>query len=172
VLAEDKRTERFFRELLKQLGFGRFRFDTAPAGEGAAEAWVAERYPQEVKILRSKNYQHTLRLIAVRDGDTTGVGIRKQQLDQALRDTGLALRQAGEGIATPVPTRNIETWLLALLETTDLDEIMDYKHRFEAEFRADERTALRAAALTWKNIDETSLPSLRDGDTEMERLDP
>ncbi len=75
VLAEDKRTERFCRALLRELGFKvrRFRFETAPAGEGAAEAWVARRYPDEVKVLRSKNYQQALRLIAVRDGDMVGV---------------------------------------------------------------------------------------------------
>lgn len=58
VLAEDKRTERFFRELLGVLGFKTrsFRFETAPPGQGAAEAWVARRYPDEVKVLRSKNF--------------------------------------------------------------------------------------------------------------------
>ncbi len=174
VLAEDKRTERFFRALLLELGFKarRFRFETAPAGEGAAEAWVARRYPDEVKVLRSKNYQPALRLVAVRDGDTVGVRVRKQELDQALEATGLAVRQAGEGIATPVPNRNIETWLLALLTEADLDETADYKHRFEQEHRADERRALREAAAAWKDIDLMSLPSLRDGKTEVLRLDP
>ncbi len=174
VLAEDKRTERFFRALLRELGFKvrRFRFETAPAGEGAAEAWVARRYPGEVKVLRSKNYQHGLRLVAVRDGDTVGVGIRKQELDQALEDAGQAVRQADEGIATPVPTRNIETWLLALLKEPDLDETTDYKRRFEQEHRAEERSALREAAGAWKDIDLTSLPSLRDGKAEIKRIDP
>ncbi len=93
VLAEDKRTERFCRALLRELGFKvrRFRFETAPAGEGAAEAWVARRYPGEVKVLRSKNYQQALRLIAVRDGDLVGVRIRKQELDQPLEAAGLAV---------------------------------------------------------------------------------
>ncbi len=174
VLAEDKRTERFFRELLRALGFKvrRFRFETAPAGGGAAEAWVAQRYPDEVKVLRSKNYQHALRLIAVRDGDTVGVHIRKQQLDQALEDAGLDVRQADEGIATPVPTRNIETWLLALQNGADLDETSDYKHRFEREHRDHERSVLRKAATAWKDVDQTSLPSLRDGKAEMQSIDP
>ncbi len=174
VLAEDKRTERFFRELLGELGFKTrsFRFETAPAGKGAAEAWVTRRYPAEVKVLRSKSYQQGLRLVAVRDGDGVGVGSRKQQLDESLQSAGLAVRQADEGIATPVPTRNIETWLLGLLGDTNLDEITDYKHRFGNEHGTHERSALRDAAAAWNNTDNPSLYSLRDGKTEMERLDP
>jgi len=173
VLAEDKRTERFFRELLDALGFKTrsFRFETAPLGQGAAEAWVARRYPDEVKVLRSKNYQQGLRLIAVRDGDDVGVDNRKQQLDQALESADLVVRQADEGIATPVPTRNIETWLLALLGDANLDETTDYKHHFENEHCTHERSVLRNAAAAWNSIDNTSLHSLRDGKTEMEGLD-
>lgn len=172
VLAEDKRTERFFRNLLKKLGFGRFRFDTAPKGQGAGEAWVLRRYPAEVKLLRSKNFQAALRLVAARDSDNVGVSDRKQELDQALTNAGLEARQAGEHIATPVPTRNIETWLLALLGANDLDETTDYKHRFENEYGASERNALSDAAAAWQEVNDTSLPSLRDGAAEMARIDP
>ena len=174
LLAEDKRTERFFRELLAVLGFKTrsFRFETAPAGEGAADAWVLQRYPAEVKVLRSKNYQQGLRLIAVRDGNSAGLASRKHQNDQALQDAGLAERHAAEGIASPVPARNIETWLLALLGADDLDESTDFKRRFENEHNANETSALRDGASAWKDIDQTWLPSLRDGKTEMERLDP
>ncbi len=174
VLAEDKRTERFFRELLAVLGLKTrsFRFETAPAGQGAAEAWVARRYPGEVKVLRSRNYQQSLRLIAVLDGNGVGVAGRKQQLDQALQNAGIVVRQTDEGISTPVPTRNIETWVLALLGTDSIDETTDYKHLFENEHRAHERSVLRDAAAAWKTISQESLPSLRDGTTEMERLDP
>lgn len=174
VLAEDKRTERFFRELLRGLGFKtrRFRFETAPAGEGAAEVWVVQRYPDEVRVLRSKNFQKSLRLIVVRDGNTVGLDSRKQQLDEALKSAGLDARQAGEGIATPVPSRNIETWLLALLGAVDLDETTDYKHRFGNEHGGREANTLSDTVAGWKNIDGTSLPSLRDGKTEMGRLDP
>lgn len=176
VLSEDKRTERFFRRLLTDLGFERrrFRFETAPARRGAAEAWVAERYPNEVKVLRSKIYQDGLRLVAVRDGDEVGLVRRKHQLDKTLRNSGLDERQDDEGIATPVPTRNIETWLLALNGVDSLDETEDYKHRFEEQHRHGnaERDALRAAAAAWQEIRPPALPSLLDGKTEMERLDP
>ena len=82
------------------------------------------------------------------------------------------MRGADEAIATPVPARNIETWLLALLGVLDLDEAEDYKHRYENEYHADEKSALRRAASAWTGIDQASLPSLRDGKTEMMRLDP
>ncbi len=111
-------------------------------------------------------------IIAVRDGDGVGVDNRKQQLDQALQSADLVVRQAGEGIATPVPTRNIETWLLALLGTDPIVETTDYKRHFENEHGTHDRSVLRNAAAAWNNIDNTSLHSLRDGKTEMERLDP
>ncbi len=174
VLAEDKRTERFFRDLLQMLGFKNrnFRFDTAPDGKGAGVAWVVRRYPAEVRVLRGKNFQQGLRLIAVRDSDNVGLRKRKQQLDQALRDASLVVRQPDEGIATPVPARNIETWLLALLGVVGLDETENYKHRFENEHGANEKSVLRDASSAWGKIDEASLLSLRDGSKEMERLDP
>ena len=174
VLAEDKRTERFFRELLDVLGFKKrsFRFETAPPGQGSAEAWVANRFPDEVRVLRSKRFQQSLRLIAVRDGDGNAVVRRKQQLDAALQRADLLVRQADEGIATPVPTRNIETWLLALLGTDPIDETTDYKHRFVNEHGTCEKRALRDAAAAWNSVDDTSLHSLLDGKTEIERLDP
>lgn len=173
ILSEDKRTERFFRSLLVELGFERrrLRFETAPAGRGAAEAWVAGRYPAEVQLLRSKSFQRNLRLIAVRDGDEVGLVTRKAQLDEALRGAGLDVRQPSEGIATPVPTRNIETWLLALLGGASLNETEELKGRFEAEHR-DESAALRRAAVAWPGHEPQSLPSLRDGQSEMKRLDP
>jgi len=82
------------------------------------------------------------------------------------------VRQADEDIATPVPARNIETWLLALIGTAPIDETTDYKHRFENEHDTRERSVLRDAAAEWNAIDNTSLHSLRDGKTEMEKLDP
>jgi len=172
VLAEDKRTERFFRKLLKQLGFGRFNFDTAQKGKGSGEAWVARRYPGEVKVMRTKNFQQSLRLITVRDEDGVGIDTRKQQLDQALQGAGLAVRKANEKIATPVPARNIETWLLALLGIADLNETEDYKRLFENEHSSEESSVGQRAASAWNDFDDTALPSLRDGKAEIQRIDP
>ena len=174
VLAEDKRTERFFRELLKKLGFAptRFRFETAPKGKGAGDAWVQQRYPKEVQALRSNNYQRGLRLITILDGDHWGHEGRKQQLDSVLRALNLQKRQTLEKIAIPVPTRNIETWLLALLGEEGLDEATDYKDRFQQEQGPQEREALRDAANSWQALTSDEVPSLIDGQMEMARVEP
>ncbi|NOY89832.1 MAG: hypothetical protein GXP55_01390 [Deltaproteobacteria bacterium] len=171
VLSEDKRTERFFRELLKSFGFRKLAFHTAPSGRGSGEAWVTARHVKEIQVLRSRNYQRSLRLIAVRDGDGFGIAARKQQLQDALERAELLPRQSTEGIATPVPSRNIETWLLTLLGAEDVDETADCKHAFEAAHATDERAALKRAAAAWPSIGGTSLPSLRDGVDELKRID-
>ncbi len=170
VLTEDKRTERFFRKLLASLGVQRCRFETAPTGRGSGEAWVAKRYPDRVKVLRSKNYQRSLRLLAVRDDDGVGLTQRKQQLDNALKSAGLLPRAVGERIATPVPARNIETWLLTLLGYLNLDEARDYKATFERTHAARESDALRSAANAWGQIGDASPASLKDGRCELDRI--
>ena len=174
VLTEDKRTERFFRHLLETLGFKarNFEFQSAPKGSGAGEAWVRMRYPKEVKALRSQSYQRGRRLIAALDGDTVGTTARKRDLDRALEDQELGVRQPADRIATPVPTRNIETWLLCLLGEPDLDEINDYKRAFETKCSGREKSAIREAVSAWRQMSETALPSLLDGKEEMQRLDP
>ncbi|MCI0488770.1 MAG: hypothetical protein L0229_19440 [Blastocatellia bacterium] len=77
ILAEDRRTERFFRELLVHLGFDKrkFIFKTAPSGKGDAGAWVRVQYVEEVNLLRQKKYQQSLCLLAARDGDRDGFAI-------------------------------------------------------------------------------------------------
>jgi hypothetical protein len=174
VLAEDKRTERFFRHLLQTLGYdkSRFRFQTPPAGTGAAEAWVRKRYPGEIKLLRSKNYQHDLCAIVVRDGDRLGIERRKEELDAELNHAGLGRREPDERIATPVPTWSIETWLLALLGQDEINEAKPFNEAFEHRYPT-EKQALKEAARTWCDDPTTgeSLASLRDGRLELARLD-
>src|SRR6266436_995349 len=113
ILSEDRRHERFLRELLVSLGFRkiRFRFETAPLGGGDAGAWVRARYPSEVNLLRQKRHQR-LALISMRDGDNQGWVSRKDDLDLTLTEAGLARREQRELIVNLVPTWSIETWLL------------------------------------------------------------
>jgi len=122
VLVEDRRTERFVRHLLDRLGFDarKVRFEPAPSGQGAAECWVLARYPREVRYLRSR--QPLRFLLAVRDGDSVGVARRKQQLDDALAEAGLAARASDERIGAPVPTWSIESWLFDLLGQEGVNE--------------------------------------------------
>ncbi|MCB9664678.1 MAG: hypothetical protein H6732_11240 [Alphaproteobacteria bacterium] len=181
MITEDKRTERFFRGLLVALGFEKrgFRFLTAPSGVGAGEAWVREQYPTEVRYLRSRSYQ-ALCVVAVRDGDNVGVSKRKAELDHALTNAGLAVRQPKEAIATPVPTWSIENWLLDLLGHEGVDEGQcpsdapktPWKRVFERDHAADERSALRGAVGAWVSPRSAppELPSLTDGRSEMDRI--
>src|SRR5690606_23515650 len=123
----------------------RIRFDSAPSGTGAAEAWVRKRYPREVRLLRAKRHQRDLCLVAVRDGDCVGVIRRKLELDQELQFEELEPRQAGERIATPVPSWSIETWLLALLGDAELPEDVPGKPEFLKRHRGREREAVLVA---------------------------
>ncbi|MEW6212761.1 MAG: hypothetical protein AB1631_30830 [Acidobacteriota bacterium] len=175
VLAEDRRHERFFRELLVHLGFNinKLTFRTAPSGRGDAKAWVRAQYPHEAGLLRRKIYQQ-LFLVAVRDGDNDGVTERKADLDDALRESGLNPRQKDERIATPVPTWSIETWMLALLGDHTVDESVSRKQDFEHRYPGrEERQALRDAAQAWRDEADRipPLPSLADGKSEMNRID-
>jgi hypothetical protein len=175
VLCEDKLTERFVRRLLDSLGFDtrrRIRFETAPAGSGSGEAWVRQRYPHEVRLLRSKRHQRDLCLLAIRDGDRFGIDVRKRELDEQLVTEQLAPRQPEERISTPVPTWSIETWLLALLGDDAVYEGAPTKAelvKLHGE-RADEAIAVAVRAWSEGAAEASSLPSLRDGIVELARL--
>lgn len=168
VLCEDKRTEKFVRNLLKHFGYDlrAFKFAIAPHGKGAAEAWVQNEYPDAVRVLRRKRHQR-LCLIAIRDGDSVGVIARKRELDDALRKADLDARTDDERIAVPVPTWSIETWLLALLGGDDIDERQSLKAIFERKY---DSSAIREAIRAWPQVDSLGLPSLVDGQDEMSRI--
>lgn len=174
VIVEDTRTERFSRELLCHLGFKRrnLYFISAPKGQGAADAWVRQRYVAEVKNQRSKNYQGSLRLIAIVDGDRHGVKARKESLDAALIASGQAARTQEEHIATPVPTWSIETWLLHLLGIA-VDEDAPFKPQFDQAYNTSQREteAIQRAAAAWPGSDPAP-PSLADGRVEFARIGP
>lgn len=180
VLAEDRRSERFFRHLLESLGHDKrnFRFETAPVGKGAAEAWVLKRYPEEVQVIRSKNFQRTLCLLAIRDGDASGVLKRKQQMDEALKAAGKDPRVDGERIGLPVPTWSIENWLFQLLgeacvneERQAVGQNLTWKQAFDQRYSGpEEASAIQAAAKAWNSPRQGELPSLADGRVEISRI--
>ena len=175
VLVEDKRSERFVRTLVRKLGYTvrNFRFHTAPSGVGAAEAWVRRQYPKEVHLLRMKNFQKSLCLLAVRDGDNVGILGRKRELDEELQSEGMIPRQADERIATPVSTWSIETWLLTLSGTEAVTEDASKKKEYETEYQSREKTAIANAAGHWLEMSDfvDSIPSIVDGRVELHRID-
>jgi len=187
VLVEDRRTERFFRELLVHLGFElqKLYFRPAPKGQGDAKAWIRaqSQYPSEVRKLRQKRFQQVF-LITVMDGDNADPVRRKAELDSCLQGQSMDPRQPDERIAIPVPTWSIETWLLALLGDS-VDEATSQKREFERRYPGqEERRALRNAAIAWDRLrrraaalrwesgayPSSSVPSLADSKIEMRRI--
>jgi len=127
ILCEDSQQHTFIYRLLKQLGFprGRIRVEQAPVGKGAAEQWVRESYPDEVKVYRQKRSHISIGLVTVIDADTEPVRHRYQQLNAKLEAEALNQRKDEEKICILVPRRNIETWLYALQGGT-VDEEQSY----------------------------------------------
>lgn len=178
LLTEDKRTDQFFRRVLIHLGFHSRKIysQPAPRGRGSGEAWVRERYPKEVAVLRTKRHQLNRGLIAVRDGDRIGVANRKKELDRVLEAHGQNVRRSEERIATPVPTWSLETWLLALLDAEEqILEDISQKRSFQKQYSSlkEGKEALSEAAKAWQaragSSDEPH--SLADGRDELRRLD-
>jgi hypothetical protein len=175
LLCEDKLQQVFVRRLLKILDF-RVTTVALPGGNGgAAEQYVREKFPGEVRRWRSRRHQQNLALVAVIDADTSTVNDRKRQLNQRLVSEGMMVRQNGERVAMLVPKRNIETWIASLLGK-DVDEKTDYKHLLR--LRGNEREC-RDAVVALKNIldlparrreaklHQNHPPSLRDGCSEI-----
>ncbi|MCK5688221.1 hypothetical protein KAI87_03070 [Myxococcota bacterium] len=174
ILTEDKRSERFIRSLLVELGFKKknFTFFASPKGQGAAEAWVLNIYAEEVKKYRSKNYQGNICLLAVRDGDKPGFDARKKAFDQKLQEENLNKRADDEAIANLVPTWSIETWLLALLDEKNVAEKESQKENFTDRFSRKETAEIKNAVKKWKDFVTTEVApsSLKDGHLEMQKL--
>lgn len=114
ILCEDRRTERFLCKLCAAHGVEVLDVHVAPAGRGAASAWVRSQYAKLTQSRRAKNFQHNLGLLVHIDGDNVGVAGRHAELDAQLVAQGLAKRQADEPVAILAPTWCMETWLLHL----------------------------------------------------------
>lgn len=127
LLCEDKLHQVFMRRLLKLLEFRVFLVDLPGGNWGAAEQYVREKFPREVRWWRSRKNQGNLGLVAVIDADNYSVHGRKTQLNGQLDAEDMSVRQDDERIAILVPKRTIETWI-ASLQGQNVDEETDYKH--------------------------------------------
>lgn len=124
LLCEDRQHEAFLRRFFVAAGWHprSLRVERSPKGRGSGEQWVRERYPAEVRNLRSA--PHVARgLVVAIDDDTQGK--RDLQLSQALEEAGLPARCPGESVLHAIPARNIETWLHYLFGN-DVDEKQEY----------------------------------------------
>lgn len=170
IFCEDPRQEVFIRYVLVELGFSkrRMRFQIAPRGTGAAEQWVLAQYPEAVRRLRSRSYQHDLALLAMRDGDRPGFAARQAEMDARLQQSGLTPRAAVERIALPFPQWSIESWLLLLLGEPAA-EVQEDKRAFEQRFGDATAVHVKAAARVWPTSGRRSA-SMRVADAELDRL--
>ena len=131
VLCEDVKHKTFMVRYLKSLGFNtrQIRTKLPRAGRGAGEQWVRESYPEWAGAQRRRANHTGTSLIVVIDADTLSVDQRRQQLDEGLRNAGLAMRSSEERIAFVIPRRNIETWV-HFAQTRAIDETTDFKLRY------------------------------------------
>ena len=125
LLCEDTQHEAFLRRFLRHLGLSShmLRVERAPAGRGAGEQYVRERFVRELAFLRRRHARHALAVMI--DGDAAGHDGRLKALEEACRRARVAPRQDDEPVLILVPTRSIETWL-AYLEGESVDENTPY----------------------------------------------
>jgi len=126
VVEDDHHKMLVYRYLIKHgLKAYAIRIERSPSGGGSAESWVRKRFVKEVSVYRSRHAKTAL--IVIIDADTCAVQDRLRQLDQALKDGGKQTVAESEQIARLVPKRNIETWVLCLLNVQAVNEETDYK---------------------------------------------
>lgn len=116
VLCEDIQQRVFVYRYLTRLGYGPrdVKFDIAPAGQGAGDAYVLGEYARQANECRTRNKIARTVFIAVVDVDTLDLEERRKQLDGALSAGGAHARTNVAPIVTLLPKRNIETWIRAL----------------------------------------------------------
>jgi hypothetical protein len=128
ILCEDIQQEVFARTFLVKCGIPGPRIYTAPLPkEGAGESFVRRQYPKEVKAYRQRANRMNLGLVVMVDADNQLVEDRFVELNQALQEKGLPIRQPTEKIGIFVPRRNIETWIHFLMGH-EVDETTEYAH--------------------------------------------
>lgn len=129
VLCEDRSHWHFIRAYLIARGWNARQLfhRIAPNGEGAAERWVIDKYPEELRAYRAKKHENLVFVVMI-DGDRYSCGERIAYLndERRLAECGMEARTAGERVGIFVPCRNIETWMV-FLEGESVDEQKDYK---------------------------------------------
>jgi hypothetical protein len=131
ILSEDRQQQVFAGRLLKAIGFhtGSFRFIRSPDGEGAAEQFVREHYPQELDSHKRRGHKRALKLVVLTDADILTVEGRRKKLAAEVESLGYEARKDDEAVALLIPRRNIETWL-HYLTGEPVDELTDYKNLY------------------------------------------
>ncbi len=166
VLCEDAAHKLFIERWLKCRGVSNRRIRTValPAGKGAGEKFVRDRYPVEVLAYRQSRFTSRQLIVAI-DADTQSVDYRLEQLAQSLKDRGMEDRQPSERICILVPKRNIETWVRVLIGDAVTEEVDCGKQEPEDTRRAAD------VYQAWLDGAKEAIPSLTRSRTEVRRLD-
>lgn len=170
ALFEDSAHEYMLRSLLQRLGLRPRDVDYQRCVDCTR---VERRLVDEVRNLRSKNYQHNIGILVVIDADGYGHAGRKRRLDALLRDAGLEGRQSTDRIAYVVPTLEGENWFVYFCcpEARPIDEARDYKASPEwRALRDDLGSAARRLADAWFPAHEGEPSAVRDARIELKRV--
>ena len=113
LLCEDSQHEAFIRRFLKGMGYNtrELRVEKSPSGRGAADHYVRNTFPKELKAYRDRSHRAASALIAMIDADGNEVQGRISELKQECQSEGVLFRGPDEAVAIAVPKRNIETWI-------------------------------------------------------------
>lgn len=170
LLCEDQSTNSFVRRFLR-LRAARFtshaiHTEDLPHGSQSGEQWVRERYPTELKAIRSRQGAY---LIVVIDADQRTTQQRRAQLDEECRAQEIPPRTDMDPVIILVPRRNIETWF-AYLDGESVDETEDYSARgFKAPPRRFAEELYRMCHRA-QQLREPAPPSLEESCREYHRL--
>ena len=169
LLCEDSQHEAFVRRFLKYRSFRRrdIRTVALPDGRRSGEQWVRERYPVELRAIRSVQNAY---LIVVTDADNHSTEARRAQLEGECERQGVPGRQGGDRVVVIVPRRNIETWL-AWLDGSNVDECGRYPRLPRERDCATHARRLYDMCHEAQRLREPVPPSLRESCEEYRRLE-
>ena len=168
LLCEDSQTDAFVRRFLKRRNFGPRDIRTLPlpAGNQSGEQWVRERYPTELKAIRTRQRAY---LIVVTDADAFSTGTRRAQLDAACEAKQVPQRGDHDPVLVIIPRRNIETWL-AYLGGTDVDEDTTYPRLNRERDCAGQAAELYRMCHEAQRLDDGAPPSMQEACAEYGKL--
>lgn len=127
ILCEDKLTQCFIRYFLINQGIkGRKIYPLPLPAAGCGEQFVRTRFPNELKNLRSRNFDANILVVAI-DADNYSPAQRKEQLNEACINFCIESIRIEDKILLFVPKRNIETWV-KYFDGENVDETTDYAH--------------------------------------------
>ena len=168
LLCEDKQTDVFVRRFLRHRNFDERDIRTLPLPDGrrSGEQWVRKRYPDELKVIRSRRDAY---LIVVVDADTGTTEDRRKQLETECRHKGVPSKTERDPVLLFVPRRNVETWI-AYLGGSNVDEDRLYPKLKRERDCAEHARQLHEMCRVEQRLREPAPPSLREACGEYRKL--